>query len=186
MRKLIWMMSVSVDGFMEGPDHDLSWNLVDEELHQHFNDELRDAGAFLDGRVTYELMAEYWPTADSNPASPPQIVEFAQIWRETPKFVFSTTLEHADWNTTIVREVVPDDIRAMKAQPGGDLWLGGANLAVTFLRYDLIDEIRVYVHPVIIGEGTRMFQAHDVHRSLRLAETHTFGNGVVLLRYERA
>jgi dihydrofolate reductase len=186
MRKLIWMMSVSVDGFMEAPNHDLSWHRVDEEVHQHFNDELRDAGASLDGRVTYELMADYWPTADADPASPPQIVEFAQIWREMPKFVFSTTLEHAEWNTTIVREVVPDDIRAMKAQPGGDLWLGGANLAVTFLRLDLIDEIRVYVHPVVIGEGTRMFQANDVQRALRLAETRAFGNGVVLLRYERA
>jgi dihydrofolate reductase len=177
-------MSVSVDGFMEGPNHDISWHLVDEELHSYFNDSLRGSGAFLSGRVTYELMAEYWPTADADPESPPPIVEFAQIWRETPKVVYSTTLEHAEWNTTIVRDVVPDDIDTMKAQPGGDLILGGANVATTFLRHNLIDEIRVYVHPVVIGEGTRMFQARDVHRSLRLAETRTFGNGVVLLRYE--
>jgi dihydrofolate reductase len=186
MRKLIWMMSVSLDGFMEAPDHDLSWHLVDEELHWHFNDELRDMGAFLGGRVTYELMAEFWPTADMDPASPPPMVEFARIWRDMPKLVFSTTLEHAEWNATIVRDVVPNDIRAMKAEPGGDLMLGGANVAATFLRHDLIDEIRVYVHPVVIGEGTPMFQAPDVQRTLRLADTHTFGNGVVLLRYERA
>ena len=186
MRKLIWTMSVSVDGFMEGPDHDIGWHLVDEELHWHFNDWMRDAGAFLSGRVTYELMAEFWPTADADPESPPAMVDFARIWRETPKLVFSTTLDNAEWNTTIARDVVPDDIRAMKAQSGGDLVLGGANVGATFLRHDLIDEIRVYVHPVVIGEGTRMFQATDVHRALRLADTHTFGNGVVLLRYERA
>lgn len=186
MRKLIWMMSVSLDGFMEGPDHDLSWHLVDEELHWHFNDELRDLGAFLSGRVTYELMAGYWPTADTDPASSPPEVEFARIWRETPKVVFSKTLDHAEWNTTVLHDIVPGEIRAMKAEPGGDLMLGGANTAATFLRDDLIDEIRMYVHPVVIGEGTRMFQAADVQRQWKLAEAQTFGNGVVLLRYERA
>src|SRR4051794_17309330 len=180
------MMSVSVDGFMEGPDHDLSWHRVDEELHWYFNDHLRGMGAFLSGRVTYELMAEFWPTADTDPESSPPMVDFAQIWRGMPKVVFSKTLERAEWNMTIVRDVVADEIRAMKAEEGGDLLLGGANIAMTFLRADLIDEIRMYVHPVAIGEGTRMFQAPDVQLDLELAETHTFGSGVVLLRYERA
>ena len=186
MRKLIWMMSVSVDGFMEGPDHDISWHQVDEELHSYLNDHLRGMGAFLSGRVTYELMAEFWPTADQDPDSPQPIVDFARIWRAMPKVVFSTTLDHADWNTTVLPDIVPDDIRAMKTESGGDLLLGGANVGATFLRHDLIDEIRVYVHPMVIGEGTRMFQAADVKLQLQLAETHTFGNGVVLLRYERA
>jgi dihydrofolate reductase len=185
MRKLIWMMSASLDGFMEGPNHDLGWQIVDDELHWHFNQELRGMGAFLDGRVTYELMAGFWPTADADPASTPPMVEFARIWRDMPKLVFSKTLERADWNAVVVHEVIPDDINARKAEPGGDLMLGGANLAAAFLRHDLIDEIRVYVHPVVIGEGTPMFQARDAKLSLRLAQTHTFGSGVVLLRYER-
>ena len=179
------MTSVSLEGFFEGPGHDLSWHLVDEELHSHFNEQLGAMGAFLAGRVTHELMAEFWPTADADPESPPPMVEFARIWRDMPKIVFSRTLERADWNTTILREVVPDEIRALKAQPGGDMVLGGANLAATFLRHDLVDELRLYVHPVVIGRGTPFFKPSDSMIDFRLVDTRRFGNGVVLLRYER-
>jgi dihydrofolate reductase len=185
MRKIVLWMSVSVDGYMQGPDGELDWQLVDEELHQHFNDELRTMGGFLDGRVTYELMAGYWPTADADPANSATEAEFAGIWRDMPKIVFSSTLEQADWNTTIVREVVPDEIRELKAQPGGDLVLGGADLAATFLRHDLVDEYRLYVHPVRLGRGKPLFPATDADTALRLVEVRGFGNGVVLLRYER-
>ena len=119
MRKVILMMSVSLDGFFEGPDRELDWPLVDDELHTHFNEELAAMGAFLDGRVTYELMAGFWPTADADPASTGLVAEFARIWREIPKIVYSRTLEDAGWNTTIVREVVPDEVMALKALPGG-------------------------------------------------------------------
>ncbi|MFJ1747458.1 dihydrofolate reductase family protein [Streptomyces sp. NPDC088116] len=186
MRKIILSMSVSLDGFIEGPDRQIDWHMVDDELHSHFNEWLRGMGAFMSGRVTHELMAEFWPTADADPSSPAVMVEFAGIWRDMPKFVFSRTLERADWNTTVVREVVPEEIMALKAQPGGDLALSGADLAAAFRRYDLIDEYRVYVHPVLIGRGKPLFQASDDRVGLRLAENRTFGNGVVLLRYERA
>jgi len=185
MGKIVFMMSVSLDGFMAGPGGELDWHLVDEELHTHFNQLLAGMGAFLDGRVTYELMAGFWPTADTDPASTPAMVEFARIWRDMPKLVFSKTLERADWNTTVVRDVVPDEIVKLKAEPGGDLALGGAQLAATFLRHDLVDEFRLYVHPVVLGEGRPMFQAPDVRIHLRLVETRTFGSGVVLLRYQR-
>jgi dihydrofolate reductase len=185
MRKLILMMSVSVDGFIEGPDRELDWHMVDDELHHHFNQQLSAMAAFLSGRVTYELMARFWPTADSDPSSTGPMVEFASIWRDTPKLVFSRTLERADWNTTVVRDVVPEEIQALKAQPGGDLALGGADLAAAFMRADLIDEYRLYVHPILIGQGKPLFQPSDAKLELRLAETRTFGNGVVLLRYQR-
>jgi len=185
MRKIILMLSVSVDGFIEGPNRELDWHMVDDELHSHFNEELSAMGAFLNGRVTYELMARFWPTADTNPSSTGPMVEFARIWRDMPKIVFSRTLERADWNTTVVRDLVVEQIQALKAQPGGDLALGGADLAAAFMRHDLIDEYRLYVHPVLIGRGTPLFQPSDVKTNLRLAETHTFGNGVVLLRYQR-
>jgi dihydrofolate reductase len=185
MRKIVLMMSVSLDGFFSGPDGELDWQVVDEELHQHFNDWLIGAGAFLDGRVTYELMAGFWPTADADPDASPPMVQFAGIWREMPKIVFSRTLDRADWNATVVSDVVPDDIVALKAQPGGDLVLGGANLAATFMRHDLIDEYRIYVHPILLGQGRRLFTEPDITASLRLVETMTFGNGVVLLRYQR-
>ncbi len=185
MRKIILMMSVSLDGFIEGPNRELDWHLVDDELHSHFNEELGAMGAFLDGRITYELMADFWPTADADPSSRGPMVEFARIWRDMPKIVFSRTLEEADWNTTVVREVVVEKVLALKAQPGGDLALGGADLAATFMRHDLIDEYRLYVHPVVIGRGKPLFQPSDVNIDLRLAETRTFGNGVVLLHYRR-
>jgi dihydrofolate reductase len=184
MRKIILMMSVSLDGFFEGPDHELDWQLIDEELHGHFNEWLKTAGGFLDGRVNYELMAGYWPTADADPASTEVEAEFAGIWRDMPKIVFSRTLERADWNATVVRDVVVEDIINLTAQPGGDLVLGGANLAATFMRLDLIDEYRLYVHPVVIGQGNPLFPP-DARMHLRLSETRTFGSGVVLLRYQR-
>jgi dihydrofolate reductase len=185
MRQIILMMSVSLDGFFEGPDRELDWHLVDDELHRHFNEQLGSMGAFLDGRVTYELMAGYWPTADRDPSSPEPVIEFARIWRDMPKIVYSRTLERADWNTTVVRDVVPEEVMELKAQPGGDMVIGGANLAATFMRHDLIDEYRLYVHPVVIGRGKPLFPTSDAKIDLRLAETRPFGNGVVLLRYER-
>ena len=192
MRKIVFMMSVSLDGFFEGPDRELDWQLVDVELHEHWNEWLATAGTFLDGRVTYELMAGYWPAADQDPGASAPVIEFARIWRDMPKIVFSRTLEQAGWNTTIVREVDPEEIQRLKAQPGGDpvvgggdLVVGGADLATAFRAHDLIDEYRIYVQPVLLGRGRPLFQPSDVTAHLRLAETRAFGNGVVLLRFER-
>ncbi|MFI0898535.1 dihydrofolate reductase family protein [Streptomyces sp. NPDC020983] len=185
MGKIVCAMSVSLDGFMEGPEREIDWHLVDDELHAHFNDQLRDMAAFLDGRVTYELMAEYWPTADEDPQAPAPVREFARIWREMPKIVYSRTLESAAWNASVVREVVPAEVEALKARAGGDLAVGGAGLAASFAAHDLIDEYAVYVHPVLLGSGKRLFPPAAGRTRLRLAESRTFGNGVVLLRYAR-
>src|SRR2546425_5513827 len=142
-------------------------------------------GAFLNGRVTYELMAGFWPTADTDPSSTGPMVEYARIWRDMPKIVYSRTLERADWNTTVVRDVVAEEVMELKARPGGDLALGGADLAAAFMGHDLIDEFRLYVHPIVIGRGKSLFQPSEAQINLRLVETRTFGNGVVLLRYQR-
>jgi dihydrofolate reductase len=183
MRNVVVLISVSLDGFIEGPNSELDWQLIDEELHSHFNEQLRPMDAFLSGRVTYQLMAEYWPTADSNPDSTPAENEFAGIWRDKPKIVYSRTLERADWNTTVVRDVVAADIEELKAQPGGDLALGGADVIDAFRRLDLIDEYRLYVHPVLIGQGKPLFQDATATTKLRLLDTHAFPSGVVRMRY---
>jgi dihydrofolate reductase len=185
MGKIVLMMSVSVDGFIEGPDREIDWHMVDDELHRHFNEQLGAMGAFLSGRVTYELMAGFWPTADQDPSSSEPMAEFARIWRDTPKIVYSRTLERAGWNTTIVREVVPSEVQQLKERTGGDLALGGADLAAAFLRQDLVDEYRIYVHPVRIGRGKPLFAPSDATVQLQLAESRSFGNGVVLLHYRR-
>jgi len=179
---IVWM-SLSLDGFMEGPDREIDWHRVDDELAAHFNDELRGKGAFLDGRVTYELMADYWPTADADPASPQSVAEFARIWREKRKIVYSRTMREAGWNTTIVRDVVPDEVAALKEEIDADLVLGGADLSSAFMRLGLVDGLQLYIHPVVIGAGKRLFQSADAVANLELLETRPFTNGVVLLRY---
>jgi dihydrofolate reductase len=186
MRKIVVSLSVSVDGFIEGPNREIDWHRVDDELHEHFNQQLEAMSAFLSGRVTWELMAAFWPTADRDPTASAPVVEFARIWRDMPKYVFSRTIERAGWNTTILRDVSPAQIEKLKAQPGGDMALGGADLAAAFRRHGLIDEWRIYVHPVVIGRGKPLFQPSDTHLDLRLIETRAFGNGVALLRYQRA
>jgi hypothetical protein len=112
------------------------------------------------------VWAEFWPTADQAPAATPTVVEFGQIWRDMPKVVYSQTLERADWNATVVHDVVPAEV----------LVLGGADLAEEFARHGLIDEYRLYVHPMVIGRGTPMLRRSDAKVPLRLIETHTFGN----------
>src|SRR4051794_27394985 len=179
MGKVVVMLSVSLDGFFARSDGSLDWHLVDEELHREFNDVLRPMAAFLEGRVMYELMVGYWPTADSDPEEPAPIRDFAAIWRDMPKYVYSRTLQTAEWNTTVVREVVPAEVAALKE--GGDLALGGADLAATFFDLGLVDELRLYVHPVALGEGQPLFRGKQL--DLELLETRAFGNGVVLLRY---
>jgi dihydrofolate reductase len=187
MANVLLFQSVSLDGYMEGPNRELDWQLVGDELHGHFNEVLAGMGAFLEGRVTYELMAAFWPTADTNPVSTPPMVEFASIWRDMPKIVYSRTLdpEQVGWNTTVVREVVPEEVERLKAEASGDLALGGADLAAEFIRHDLIDEFRLYVHPVIVGQGKPLFRPTDRKLELRLLETRTFTSGVVMIRHER-
>ena len=179
MGKIIVSAGVSADGFYEGPDRDISWHRVDDELHRHMNAKLATMSAFLMGRVNYELMESVWPTADENPEFDESMQEFAPIWRDIPKVVYSRTLEQVGANATLVREVVPDEVREIAAR--GDAVVGGADLATSFQRLGLIDEYQVYVMPVVIGSGRRLFP--DDHIDLRLEEARPFGNGVVLLRY---
>jgi dihydrofolate reductase len=185
MGRIVMSVSVSLDGYHEGPGGDLGWHLVDEELHEHLNAELGRMSAFLDGRVSYELMAAYWPTADEDPANPPAVAEFARIWRDMPKVVYSRTLTEAGWNSRIVREVVPEDVRGMADASPGDLAVGGAKLAAAFRRHGLVDEYRLYVNPVVLGEGTLLFDPAEGPVRLALAGApRAFVNGVVLLRYQ--
>ncbi|MFE9843704.1 dihydrofolate reductase family protein [Streptomyces goshikiensis] len=188
MGKIILMMSVSLDGFIQGPERQIDWHRVDDELHQHFNDRLRAMSGFLHGRVVYELMAQFWPTADADPSVSGPTAEFAGIWRDMPKYVYSRTLRQSDvgWNSTVVRDVVPSEVAALKAAAGGDLALGGADLAASFLRQDLVDAYLITVHPVRIGRGTPLFPPSDGVVPLRLEGTRTFDSGVVQLEYTRA
>ena len=129
MRKVVYSMGVSLDGFIEGPNRELDWSTPDEELHTFWNDQTREIGTSLYGRRMYELMAGFWPTADADPSAPSYVAEFARIWRDLPKVVFSTTLEKVDWNSRLVRDDVAEEVMKLKAQPGKDLSIGGSDLA---------------------------------------------------------
>ena len=183
MNRILLHMMVSLDGFFEGPDRSLEWHMVDEESHQSFNDEMRDAGAFIGGRLNYELMESFWPTADQGEDVPPTIAEFAGIWRRVPKVVYSRTLDSVGDNATLLREVDPDEVRRMRDEATGDLYVGGAILGRTFLDLNLIDELRLYVNPLVIGGGRRLFDEGTRPRAFELLDTRAFANGVVLLRY---
>ncbi len=184
MRKIVFHMGMSLDGYIEGPNRELDWHMVDDELHEHMNRHLATMGAFLMGRTVYELMESYWPDADKDPSAGRPEIEFAGIYRDMPKIVYSTKLERVGPNATLVRGVVPEQVEQLKAQPGGDLSLGGAGLGASFMRLGLIDEYRIYVHPVLVGAGKQLFPQGTDLTKLRLVENRTFGNGVVLLRYQ--
>ena len=184
MGKLIYAMMVSLDGFISGPDGELDWHLIDEELHRHFNDLENGMHMLLYGRRLYETMAAYWPTVEQNPSASDVEAAYGRIGRTKPKIVFSKTLDKVEWNSQLVREVVPHEIRRLKTLSRQNLSVGGAELAATFHRLGLIDEYWLYVNPVVAGRGKPMFLDVDSVAHLRLAETRPFHNGVVLLRYE--
>jgi dihydrofolate reductase len=185
MRKLIYSMGVSLDGFIAGPDREIDWSAPDEELHQFHNQQTRELGAVLCGRRLYEEML-YWETADENPSTAEHELEFARIWKETPKVVFSRTLEQVEGNARLARDDAAEEAARLKEQPGNDLAVGGAGLASTFIKLGLIDEYRLFVSPVVLGGGTPYFPALDERIELELDETRTFGSRVVYVRCRRA
>jgi len=183
LRKVIYSMMVSLDGFIETPDRKIDWIIIDDELHSFANDQERETGALLYGRRLYELMASYWPTADANPSASAVEIEFARIWRDKPKIVFSKTLERVEWNSRLVRDNLRQEVMELKAQPGKDLSVGGAGLAAALMRFGLIDEYQPIIHPVVLGSGTPFFPPLDGKLDLRLVDKRTFGSGAVYLRY---
>ena len=184
MRKLIYSMAVSLDGYIAGPDGEIDWSAPDEELHRFHNQQTRELGAHLCGRRLYEVMV-YWETADEKPSAPDHELEFARIWKNVPKIVFSKTLEKVEGNARLVRDSVAEEVAKLKGQPGKDLAVGGAGLAATLTKLGLIDEYRLFVSPVVLGGGTPYFPALDERINLELAETQTFGSRVVYVRYRR-
>jgi dihydrofolate reductase len=159
MRKVIYSMGVSLDGFIAGPDGEIDWSAPDEELHRFHNQQTREIGVHLCGRRLYETMV-YWETAEENPSAAEYELEFARIWKALPKIVFSKSLEQVEGNARLLRDGVAEEVAALKEQPGKDLAVGGAGLASTLIELGLVDD-------------------------LELVETRTFGSRVVYVRYRR-
>ncbi len=183
MGNLIYGMNVSLDGFVETPDHSLDWTVVDDELHSWFNDRMRDLDASLYGRRLYELMAGHWPTAESDPAVTDVTRDFARIWNRIPKVVFSTSLDRVDHNARLVRGDVGEVLEDVRREFDGDLEVAGPNLAGQFVRRGLVDQFDLVVHPVVLGAGTPFWPELDEPLRLRLTDTRTFASGAAALTY---
>ena len=181
MRKLIYSMTVSLDGYIAGPDGAIDWSVPDEELFRFHLEHVREVGVQLCGRRLYETMV-YWETAEESPLAPDE-VEFARTWKALPKVVFSTTLQSVVGNTRLATGGVGEEVARLKEQPGKDIAVGGASLARACMELGLIDEWRLFVSPVLLGGGTPYFPALDNRINLELVETKTFGSRVVYLRY---
>jgi dihydrofolate reductase len=182
MRKLVYSMGVSLDGFIAGPGGEIDWGAPDEELHRFHNQLVRETGTQLCGRRLYEVML-YWETAEENPAAPEHELEFARIWKETPRVVFSTTLEKVEGNARLLKNDVAEEVARLKEEPGKELAVGGAGLASGLIKLGLVDEYRLFVSPVVLGAGTPYFPPLEERIELELVESRTFGSRVVYLRY---
>jgi len=183
MRKVFLFMMVTLDGFFEGPNHEIDWHNVDEEFNEFAIHQLNEeVDTLLFGRVTYEGMASYWPTQFAKENDP--IV--ADKMNTVPKIVFSKTLEKAEWdNSRLVKEHIAEEVSKLKQQPGKDLAIfGSSDLAVSFIQMGLIDELRIMVNPVVLGSGKPLFNGIHEKLNLKLLKTRTFRSGNVLLYYQ--
>jgi dihydrofolate reductase len=189
MGKIIWFMTISLDGYFEGPNHDISWHNVDDEFNKFAIEQLREADTILFGRRTYQLFEDYWPRAANDPSISEENLEIADLINNMKKIVYSRTLqkveERENWkNMTLSREVNPGEVNALKNQPGKNLSVGGNTLGVSFVQMGLIDEFRILIDPVAIGAGNSLFNGIKNRLKMRLLETRTFKSGNVLLCYE--
>jgi len=182
MGKLIYGMNVSVDGYIADAKDDIGWSEPSADLHQFWNDRERDTALALYGRRIYDLMAAYWPTADQDPDADAVTVDFARVWRDLPKVVFSQTLESVDWNSRLERGDPVEVATRLKAETDGTLEVAGATLAAPIVQAGLVDEFLIVVTPAMVGGGKPLLPELPSWIMLRLAENRTFDNGAVLLR----
>jgi dihydrofolate reductase len=185
MRKLSVFNSVTLDGYFSGPNGDIGWaheGADDPGFHSFVEDNAKEGGPLLFGRITYELMKSYWPTPEAKKNDP----VVAERMNNLPKIVFSRTLGDPSWNnTTVVKGDLAAEVRKMKEEPGEDMVIMGSGSIVSQLtEKGLIDEYQVVVIPVVLGKGKTMFDGVKEKVSLELKKTRSFDNGRVFLRYE--
>ncbi|MEW2518700.1 dihydrofolate reductase family protein [Actinacidiphila alni] len=184
MRKLIYAMNLSLDGYIAAPGDDIGWSgPPNQELFQWWLEHEQAGGLSLYGRKLWETMSSHWPTGDQRPDATPAEIAYARNWRDTPKVVFSSTIDKVDWNSRLVTGDAIAEITRLKAEDGGPMHIGGATLAGAAVRAGLVDEYAVVTHPVLIGGGTPFFTALDAWIDLNHLETRTFSGGTVLTRY---
>ena len=186
MRKVIVLMHVSLDAFTAGPNGELDWAIVDEEIEHYVDNLLTTVDTALYGRVTYHMMESYWPSVPENPSSSKHDIDHAHWVENVSKIVFSTTLEKVVWkNTKLVKDHVAEEITKLKHESGSDIMtFGSPSLVHTLMQLGLIDDYRINVNPVILGSGIPLFQGIKDRMPLKLVEARPFHSGVVGLHYQ--
>lgn len=183
MRKLIAAMNMTLDGFC---NHKAM--IADDEIHQHYNELLRNADTLIYGRITYQLMESYWPSVVKNPTGNKPMDEFAVLIDDISKIVFSRTLKNVDWkNTTLKKEVIKEEVLELKQSRGGgskNILVGSPSLIVALSQLDLIDEYQLGVQPTVLGSGLPLFKNVQDRINLKLLKTKPFSCGAVMLYYE--
>ncbi|MEU0462405.1 dihydrofolate reductase family protein [Amycolatopsis sp. NPDC006131] len=186
MRSVTYSMSVSLDGYIVGPDGRFDWSAPTEEVFRLAIEEVRGVDVHLMGRRLYETML-FWETAEQEQTLDDAELEFAAIWKAMPKVVFSTTLSAVEGNARLASGSPAEEIERLRAEPGdGDIAIGGATLAAEVAAAGLIDEYLVRVHPVLVGGGTPFFAHRERRVDLELVENRTLSGKVAFLRYRVA
>ncbi|WP_077215311.1 dihydrofolate reductase family protein [Bacillus dakarensis] len=177
-RRIILDLAVTLDGFIEGKNGEIDWCIMDAEMG--FTDFLHQVDTILYGRKSYELWGEYIPGNDDSDTDK----ELWELVHSKKKYVFSKTKKGTDEKAIFINDEIPEEVKKLKNMPGKDIWLyGGASLITTFINLGLVDEIRLSVHPVVLGEGKPLFIDIKERLNLKLVNTRTFSSGVVQLIY---
>ena len=180
MRKLIAGLNMSLDGFCDHTE-----GIADDELHQHYNDLLRDADTLIYGRITYQLMESHWPTVVKEPTGNKPMDEFALLIDNITKIVYSRTLKNVTWRNSVLKnEIFKEEIIDLKQQNGKNILVGSPSLIVALANLDLVDEFQICVQPFILGRGLPLFKNIANRIDLQLIKTKTFGSGSVVHYYE--
>lgn len=180
MRKVIAAINMTLDGYC---DHTAM--IADDELHQHYNDLLKNAGTIIYGRITYQLMESYWPTVVKNPTGNKPTDEFAVIIENISKIVFSHTLKDVSWkNVKLAKKDIKEEVLKLRKEAGKDILAGSRSLIVTLLNLNLIDEFQICVQPIILGKGLPLLKNITDRINLKLLKTKTFSSGSIVLYYK--
>jgi dihydrofolate reductase len=185
MRKIIYWVHVSVDGFIDGPNGEFDWPVMGPELSAYSEGLDRRVDTLLFGRPVWQMMVGFWPNAESM-TDDAHVAAFAPFWRATPKVVVSRTYPGDEWTSRVIGTDLAAEVTALRAQAGGDILLtGGAALAAALAELDLLDECHVAMHPVVLGGGRKLFAEPRQRRNLRLVDSRTLDGQVVVTHYQR-
>jgi dihydrofolate reductase len=187
MRRLVLFMHMSLDGFAAGPNGEMDWITVDEEIFDYGGRRIEKTDTALYGRVTYEMMQSYWPTAADQPGATRHDIDHAKWYNKAFKVVLSRSMKGQDLpNTRIISDDLENEINALKSEKGGEILIFGSPGAVHSLtKLDLIDDYWLFVNPILIGKGIPVFSDLADITKLKLLSNHAFSSGVVCLHHER-